>query len=154
DLQLFAEGNHFEIYRKLGAQVTEIGGVKGTTFAVWAPNAERVSVVGDFNNWNGRVHPMRKLLHSGIWEIFLPGIGEGAHYKFETKPAPGALLPRRPPSPFYTQHRLQTASMVWDMKRYRWDDTAWMERRRTLEWHRQPISIYEVHLGSWMRLEA
>lgn len=152
DMQLFAEGNHLDIYRKLGAQLTMIDGVAGTTFAVWAPNAERVSVVGDFNNWDGRIHPMRKLLPSGLWEIFLPGVGEGAHYKFEMKTRRGDLVTKSDPYAFFSQHGRQTASLVWDMKRYRWSDSDWMEKRRDTNWYRRPMSIYEVHLGSWRRI--
>lgn len=152
DLHLFAEGNHHEIYRKLGAQLTEIGGVKGTSFAVWAPNAQRISIVGDFNRWDGRVHPMRKLLDSGVWEIFLPGISEGAHYKFEIKGAHGATLLKSDPYAFYSQHSKDTASLVFDLNRYKWDDAGWMEARTHKQWQHEPISIYEVHLGSWARV--
>jgi 1,4-alpha-glucan branching enzyme len=152
DLHLFAEGNHHEIYRKLGAQLTEIGGVKGTTFAVWAPNARRVSVVGDFNRWDGRVNPMRKLLGSGVWEIFLPGIREGVHYKFEIKASHGGLLMKSDPYAFYGQHSTSTASLVFDLNRYQWDDAEWMDNRKGKQWQNQPVSIYEVHLGSWARV--
>lgn len=151
DLHLFAEGNHHEIYNKLGAQLTEIDGVKGTAFAVWAPNAQRASVVGDFNRWDGRIHPMRKLLGSGVWEIFIPGVGENAHYKYEIKASHGGLLLKTDPYGFYGQHGVQTASMVWDLKRYKWSDSEWMAQRRNVEWHRRPVSIYEVHFGSWAR---
>ena len=152
DLHLFAEGNHHEIYRKLGAQLTEIGGVKGTSFAVWAPNAQRISVVGDFNRWDGRIHPMRKLLDSGVWEIFLPGISEGAHYKFEIKASHGGLLLKSDPYAFYSQHSTDTASLVFDLNRYQWDDANWMEARTHKQWQHEPVSIYEVHLGSWARV--
>lgn len=151
DLHLFAEGNHHDIYRKLGAQLAEIDGVKGTTFAVWAPNAQRVSVVGDFNQWDGRIHPMRKLLGSGVWEIFLPGVAEGAHYKFEIEASHGGLLLKSDPFAFFSQHGVATASMVYDLNRYSWSDAEWMEQRRNKAWHQEPVSIYEVHLGSWAR---
>ncbi|MHA3773805.1 1,4-alpha-glucan branching protein GlgB [Verrucomicrobiota bacterium sgz303538] len=151
DLHLFAEGQHWELYEKMGAHLAKIEGVAGTTFNVWAPNAQRVSVVGDFNNWDGRVYPMRKLLGCGVWEIFLPGVGEGAHYKFEIKAAHGGILLKSDPFAFFAQHGLQTASLVFDLNRYTWSDNEWMEKRKTVEWHRSPISIYEVHLGSWRR---
>ncbi len=152
DTYLYAEGNHYDAYRKLGAHLRTIGGVQGVMFAVWAPNARRVSVVGDFNRWDGRLHPMRKLLGSGIWEIFLPNVSEGAHYKFEIKAADGALLIKSDPYAFYGQHGLQTASMVFHLDRYQWADDEWMEKRKSVEWQRAPVSIYEVHLGSWARV--
>ena len=152
DLHLFAEGTHQEIYRKLGAQLAEIGGVKGTTFAVWAPNAQRVSVVGDFNRWDGRVNPMRKLVGCGVWEIFLPGVREGAHYKFEIKASHGGLLMKSDPYAFYGQNGTSTASLVFDLDRYRWNDASWMEQREKKHWQNEPVSIYEVHLGSWARV--
>ncbi len=152
DVYLFGEGNHYDIYDKLGAHLREIDGVWGVAFAVWAPNAQRVSVVGDFNHWDGRVHSMRKLLGSGIWEIFIPGIGEGTHYKFEIRAHHGGLLLKSDPFAYYGQHGLLTASMVFDIKRYHWTDAEWMEKRRHIEWQRAPVSIYEVHLGSWARI--
>ncbi len=152
DLHLFAEGNDKKLYEKFGAHLREIGGVRGVYFAVWAPNAERVSVVGDFNGWDGRVHPMRKLLGSGVCEIFIPGVAEGAHYKFEIKTASGALLLKSDPFGFFSQHGVQTSSMVYDLDRYQWNDAEWMTARRGKEWHRSAVSIYEVHLGSWRRV--
>jgi 1,4-alpha-glucan branching enzyme len=151
DLHLFAEGNHYEIYKKLGAHVMEIGGVRGTSFAVWAPNAQRISVIGDFNGWDGRVHPMRKLLGSGVWEIFIPDVAEGAHYKFELKASHGGLLVKSDPYQFYGQHGRQTSSMVWDLGRYTWADAEWLEKRAKTVWHKSAVSIYEVHPGSWAR---
>jgi 1,4-alpha-glucan branching enzyme len=152
DLHLFSEGQHWEIYNKLGAQLTGVGGVRGTAFAVWAPNAQRVSVVGDFNGWDGRIHPMRKHPGCGVWEIFLPGVLEGAHYKFEVKQLHGALALKSDPFAFFSQHGTATASIVFDIHRYKWSDGEWMKNRRTKEWQREPISIYEVHLGSWARV--
>jgi 1,4-alpha-glucan branching enzyme len=151
DLHLFAEGQHWQLYDKLGAHLMEIDGVWGTAFHVWAPNAQRISVVGDFNGWDGRRAPMRKLLGCGVWEIFLPGIGEGSHYKFEVKQSHGGIALKSDPFAFYGQHGKQTASMVFDLKRYAWDDAAWMKAREGKQWHREPVSIYEVHLGSWRR---
>jgi 1,4-alpha-glucan branching enzyme len=151
DLHLFAEGQHWRIYDKFGAHVRAIGDANGVYFAVWAPNAQRVSVVGDFNGWDGRVNPMRKLIGSGVWELFLPGIKQGAHYKFEIRTQNGALLLKSDPFAFFNQHGKSTASMVYDLERYTWNDGAWMESRRTRNWPRSPISIYEVHVGSWRR---
>jgi 1,4-alpha-glucan branching enzyme len=151
DLHLFGEGQHWELYKKLGAHLTEVGGVQGTTFNVWAPNAQRVSIVGDFNQWDGRRHMMRKLIGCGVWEIFLPGIGEGAHYKFEVRDAHGSVRSKSDPFAFFGQHGTSTASLVFNLDRYQWSDSKWMEARREKEWQRQPVSIYEVHLGSWQR---
>jgi 1,4-alpha-glucan branching enzyme len=144
DLHLFAEGQHC-------AHLLEIGGVRGTAFHVWAPNAQRVSVVGDFNGWDGRRNPMRKLLGCGVWEIFIPGVSEGAHYKFELKQSHGGIGLKSDPFAFYGQHGRATASMVFDLGRYQWTDEAWMEARKSKQWHQEPVSIYEVHLGSWRR---
>src|SRR5438477_8201944 len=146
DLHLFAEGQHWKIYEKFGAHLRTVGDEAGVYFAVWAPNAQRVSVVGDFNGWDGRVNPMRRLL--GVWELFLPGVKEGAHYKFEIRTQTGALLLKSDPFAFFNQHGKSTASLVYDLERYTWNDGAWMESRRTRNWPRSPISIYEVHLGS------
>jgi len=151
DLHLFAEGQHWKIYDKFGAHVRIIGDASGVYFSVWAPNAQRVSVVGDFNGWDGRVNPMRKLIGSGVWELFLPGIKQGAHYKFEIRTQTGAVLLKSDPFAFFNQHGISTASLVYDLERYTWKDGAWMESRRTRDWPRSPISIYEVHLGSWRR---
>ncbi|MGC3991085.1 MAG: 1,4-alpha-glucan branching protein GlgB [Chthoniobacteraceae bacterium] len=152
DLHLFSEGQHWELYEKFGAHLREVDGVKGTAFTVWAPNARRVSVVGDFNHWDGRLFPMRKLINGGVWEIFIPGVGEGAHYKFEVKQSHGGLSLKSDPFAFYGQHSQQTASMVFDLSRYSWNDAEWMETRKTKEWQREPMSVYEVHLGSWARI--
>jgi 1,4-alpha-glucan branching enzyme len=151
DLHLFAEGQHWNIYDKFGAHLRTIGDATGVYFAVWAPNAQRVSVVGDFNGWDGRVNPMRKLIGSGVWELFLPGIKQGAHYKFEIRAQTGALLLKSDPFAFFNQHGKSTASLVYDLERYAWNDGGWMESRRTRNWPGSPISIYEVHLGSWRR---
>ena len=152
DVYLHAEGNHWDLYQKFGAHLTKVDGVEGTVFCVWAPNAQRVSVVGDFNHWDGRVYPMRKLLGSGIWEIFLPGIKEGAHYKFEVKGYHGEICLKSDPFAFYGQHGLQTASIVYDLGRFAWSDESWMKYRASQEWAKKPISIYEVHLASWQRV--
>jgi 1,4-alpha-glucan branching enzyme len=152
DMHLYREGNHYEIYQKLGAHLAEINRHHGVTFAVWAPNAQRVSVVGDFNGWDGRTHPMRKRVESGIWEIFVPDVGEGTHYKFEVRNLHGQIVLKSDPLAFYGQHGIQTASMVFDVDRFHWNDDGWMEKRKAQQWHKEPISIYEVHLGSWARV--
>jgi len=151
DLHLFGEGQHWKIYDKFGAHPRKIDNDTGVYFAVWAPNAQRVSVVGDFNNWDGRVHPMRRLLGAGVWELFIPGVGEGAHYKFEIRTHARTLLLKSDPFAFFSQHGTSTASLVYNLERYHWSDAQWMESRRGKNWPESPISIYEVHLGSWRR---
>jgi 1,4-alpha-glucan branching enzyme len=151
DLHLFSEGQHWQIYEKFGAHLRNIGGDDGVYFAVWAPNAQRVSVVGDFNKWDGRVSPMRKLLGAGVWELFLPDVREGMHYKFEIRTPTGAVLLKSDPFAFFNQHGKATSSLVYNLERYQWSDGAWMESRRAKDWPRSAISIYEVHLGSWRR---
>lgn len=152
DTHLFSEGNHYQIYKKFGAHLRIIDGVSGVTFAVWAPNAQRVSVVGDFNQWDGRLHPMRKLIEAGIWEIFIPGIVEGTHYKFEVRGLHGQIQLKGDPFAFYGQHQIPNASLVFDLGRYTWNDSAWLTNRAATDWQKKPVSIYEVHLGSWQRV--
>lgn len=152
DVYLFNEGTHYEIYRKLGAHLMEIGGVYGTHFAVWAPNAQRVSVVGDFNGWDGRVHSMRKMITAGVWEIFVPDVPEGAHYKFEIRSADGDVFLKTDPFAFFAQHGIETGCLVYDIERYGWGDAEWMEQRGKRDPYSSPMSIYEVHLGSWQRI--
>ena len=154
DLHLFSEGQHWKIYEKFGAHLRTIGDATGVYFALWAPNAERVSVVGDFNDWDGRVNPMRRLLTAGVWELFLPGIPQGAHYKFEIRTQTGAVLLKSDPFAFFNQHGKSTASMVYDLERYSWSDAEWMETRQKKNWPQSPINIYEVHVGSWRRKEG
>jgi len=154
DLHLFSEGQHWKIYEIFGAHLRTIGDATGVYFSVWAPNAERVSVVGDFNGWDGRVNPMRKLLSAGVWELFLPGITQGAHYKFEIRTQNGAVLLKSDPFAFFNQHGKSTASMVYDLEVYTWNDAEWMETRQKKNWPQSPINIYEVHLGSWRRKEG
>ena len=148
DLHLAGEGSHEDIYDRLGAHVTELDGVVGTSFAVWAPAARAVSVVGDFNSWDGRLHPMRSLGSSGIWEIFLPDVREGAVYKFEILTQDRHLRMKADPFAFETRAPPSTDSVV-HYSRHRWADRAWIARRREVEPHGKPMSIYEVHLGSW-----
>jgi len=152
DLHLLAEGQHFKSYQKLGAHVTEVGGVRGVAFAVWAPNAQRVSVVGDFNNWDGRCHPMRVRGATGVWELFLPGLGEGEIYKYEIKGRYNNYLGlKTDPYGFYAEVRPKTASIVYNIDRYTWHDQAWTAERTTRQALNTPVSIYEIHLGSWRR---
>jgi 1,4-alpha-glucan branching enzyme len=125
--------------------------VPGASFAVWAPNARRVSVVGDFNNWDGRCHAMRTLGASGVWEIFVPGVGEGEHYKFEIQNLHGHLVLKTDPFGFFFETPPKNAAIVWDTKKFKWTDGAWMQRRREGNPLRSPMSIYEVHPGSWRK---
>jgi 1,4-alpha-glucan branching enzyme len=153
DLHLFGEGNHHRLYDKLGAHISEVDGVGGTAFAVWAPNARRVSVVGDFNGWEGRRHGMRKY-PGGVWEIFVPEVGDGAVYKFEIKGPDGEFLPlKADPFGFRAEKLPGTASIVHDPTRYEWDDANWMQRRAEKNALDAPMTTYEVHLGSWRRNE-
>jgi 1,4-alpha-glucan branching enzyme len=151
DLYLLGTGEHLESYRVLGAHPRTLQGIEGTSFAVWAPNAQRVSVVGDFNFWDGRHHMMRRLGGSGVWEIFIPGVDEGDHYKFEIRGPQGDVFLKTDPFGFYAQHDLRTACMVTDLDRYAWSDEAWMQRRARRDAYSEPMSVYEVHLGSWRR---
>jgi 1,4-alpha-glucan branching enzyme len=152
DLHLAMEGRHENLYERLGAHVREIDGAVGTAFAVWAPNARSVAVVGDFNSWDGRLHPMRSLGSSGIWELFVPGVEEGAKYKFELRTQDGRLRLKSDPVAFRAEVPPANASVVWEAKHI-WKDDAWLEQRRASDPLREPVSIYEVHLGSWRRKE-
>jgi len=152
DLYLLGEGTYYKTYEKLGAHIVEIAGVRGVSFAVWAPNAKRVSVVGNFNNWDGRRHPMRIRGATGVWEIFIPGLREGEIYKFEIKGRYRSYLGlKADPYGFYCEHRPKTASIVYDLDRYPWNDQTWMAERAARQGLRTPMSVYEVHLGSWRR---
>jgi 1,4-alpha-glucan branching enzyme len=151
DLYLFNEGTELHVYDKLGAHQRLINGISGVSFAVWAPAAQRVSVVGDFNKWDGRYHPMRPLGASGVWEIFIPGIDQGAMYKYELLDAYGGLRLKSDPYATYFEPPPNNASIVHNISGYDWHDDEWMQRRRQTDWRREPISIYEVHLGSWRR---
>jgi 1,4-alpha-glucan branching enzyme len=153
DAWLFAQGDHRELYRVLGAHPAQIDGVAGTRFAVWAPNAARVSVVGDWNGWDGRVHPMRLRREAGVWELFVPGVGAGAAYKYELLGPGGNLLPLRA-DPFAARSELRpaNASVVGAPSAYAWHDEIWLAERAAKQRRDAPISIYEVHLGSWQRV--
>ena len=151
DLHLFGEGNHHHIHEKLGAHLTTQDGVAGTRFAVWAPNAQRVSVVGDFNAWDGRTHVMHRRSASGVWETFVPGVGIGALYKFELLNAHDHLVLKADPYAFRMQLRPDNASIVAQLDGYTWNDAEWLAHRRSWDPLRAPISIYELHPGSWRR---
>lgn len=153
ELYLFGLGDDRKVYEHLGSHLREIDGVKGAAFAVWAPTARRVSVVGDFDEWDGRYFPMRPLETSGVWEIFIPGVGEGAKYKYEIlaanndtpflKSDPYAVRFEPPP---------HNSSVVCDISGYGWSDEKWIKNRRETDWAKKPVSVYEVHLGSWKRV--
>ena len=147
DIYFFREGTHQRLWEVLGAHLSP----EGCHFAVWAPNARDVSVVGDWNSWDGRVHPMQPRGESGVWELFVPGVKENAHYKFEMHDQQGHLLVKSDPMAVYGQHGTATASLTFDLKRYQWSDGEWMQRRPQNDLYHSPMSIYEVHPGSWKR---
>ncbi len=151
DQYLFARGVHYEIYHILGAQLIEQAGIKGVRFAIWAPFVKSVALVADFNYFDGRVNPMRSLGRSGIWELFIPGLQIGEKYKFEIKSQAGESLIKVDPYAFYTEMRPAHASIVYDVEDFEWQDTAWMEKRQHQANQPQPMTIYEVHLGSWRK---
>ena len=151
DLHLFHEGTNYRAYEKLGAHPREHEGSRGVQFAVWAPNARRVSVTGDFNAWDGRAHPMRKRNDGGVWELFIPGLDAGTLYKFEILTREGHVLLKSDPFAFSSEVRPRTASIVCRRDGYAWKDGAWMKRRAKTPALNQPISVYEVHAGSWRR---
>jgi 1,4-alpha-glucan branching enzyme len=151
DLHLISEGTHERLYDVLGAHPRTHQGVAGVSFAVWAPNARGVRIAGDFDRWDGRVMPMRSMGASGVWELFVPGIGPGELYKYEVLGRDGVLRLKADPLAFAMQVRPETASRVWDPSAYRWTDDDWMRRRAETDPYRSPMAAYEVHLGSWMR---
>jgi 1,4-alpha-glucan branching enzyme len=148
DLHLVGEGRHEELYERLGAHVKEHQGVQGTAFAVWAPSARSVSVVGDWNSWDGRLHPMRSLGSSGVWELFVPDAEPGSRYKYEILTQTGEIRLKADPVAFATEVPPLTASVVFESE-YEWNDESWLERRRASEPLKSPMTVYEVHLGSW-----
>jgi 1,4-alpha-glucan branching enzyme len=154
DLYLFGKGDERRIYDKLGAQLRVIDGIAGASFAVWAPSAQRVSVVGDFNQWDGRRHQMRSLGSSGVWEIFVPGVAEGAQYKYEIRSVQGYHLMKTDPYGFHFETPPRNNSIVWNNRKFEWTDEAWLAQRPKRDPLRSPLSIYEVHLGSWRRKSA
>jgi 1,4-alpha-glucan branching enzyme len=153
DMHLVSEGRHERIWEHLGAHPRHHHGVFGTSFAVWAPTARSVSVVGDFNNWDGRLHQMRAIGSTGVWELFVPDVGEGARYKYEIRPASGGVhLLKADPYAFRTEPPPATASVIHQLSHYQWHDEEWMERRRAQDPIRRPMAVYEVHLSSWRRV--
>ena len=151
DIYLFNAGDHHRLYEKLGAHRYMAGDVEGIQFAVWAPNARSVSVIGDFNQWDGRRNPMRVLGSSGIWELFIPGMKEGALYKFQVKPRRGPVLDKTDPFATEMETRPRTASKVNFLEGFTWEDENWIRERATEDSSAKPVAVYEVHLGSWMR---
>ncbi|WP_422925513.1 1,4-alpha-glucan branching protein GlgB [Singulisphaera sp. PoT] len=152
DLHLLGEGTHFRNFERLGAHFRVIDGVKGVHFAVWAPNAQRVSVVGNFNHWNGRRHPMRSCGATGVWEIFIPELTQGEVYKFEIKSRHNNYqVQKTDPYGLAAEVRPRTASIIWDVTKFAWNDNAWMANREKTQGLNSPIAVYEVHLGSWKR---
>jgi 1,4-alpha-glucan branching enzyme len=153
DLYLFGEGTHLRVYEKLGAHLGEAGGRRGVHFAVWAPNAERVSVVGDHSGWDPRSHPMQARAQAGLWETFIPGLGSGTLYKYHiVSRHNGYQVDKADPYGFAAEIRPRTASRVWDLSTYSWADNQWMANRKEKNSLDAPISIYEVHLASWRRV--
>ena len=151
DEHLFGEGRHWQLYEKLGAHVRDLGGTGGVSFAVWAPHADGVSVVGDFNNWDGRLHQMRRLGASGIWEIFVPDLRPGALYKYEIHRRGALPFLKADPYALYAEVPPATSSVVFEPT-YQFTDDEWMSRRERVDRYRSPLTIYEVHLGSWRRV--
>ena len=151
DLYLFGKGDERRIYEKLGAQLRTVDGAAGASFAVWAPNAQRISVVGDFNHWDGRCHQMRPLGLSGVWEIFIPGVAEGTKYKFEVRDLRGKTRLKTDPYGLFFETAPNNASILWNNQNFGWTDQEWLLRRRQRNPLREPVSIYELHLGSWRK---
>lgn len=151
DQYLFAQGTHYDIYRKLGAHLSREDGVEGVFFGVWAPNAEQVHVIGSFNNWDENAHPMTKIGPGGIWTAFVPGIETGELYKFLIKTRDGRKLYKADPFANQAQLRPETASVVTDLSGFAWKDSKWMAARAKKDMNQEPVAIYECHIGSFMR---
>ena len=154
DRHLFGAGTHYEIYEKMGGRLMTHEGARGAAFSVWAPNAKAVSVIGDFNNWDARRSPMRRLGESGIWELFLPAAAEGDKYKFHVTQCDGRVVDKTDPYGVYAEVRPNNASVLYPLKRYKWKDRRWMTARKKYIFKTAPMNIYEVHLGSWKRAEG
>lgn len=152
DIFLYSQGNHHRIFEKLGAHIMTVNNVTGTLFSVWAPCAKRVSVIGGFNQWDGRRHQMRQLGASGIWELFIPLVTTGDLYKFEIKTQAGQIMAKADPYAYYAEKRPAKASIVHDIENYEWNDAGWLLDRETSEVFSSPVSIYELHLGTWSTL--
>ncbi|MCX6161394.1 MAG: 1,4-alpha-glucan branching enzyme, partial [Ignavibacteriae bacterium] len=151
DLYLMGEGNYFKSYEKYGAKLKIKNGVKGVEFAVWAPNAQAVSINGDFNYWTPGTYPMQNINGSGVWALFIPGLTEGTVYKFALKSADGHVFMKSDPYAFYSEVRPQTGSIVYDIDRYKWNDGDWLTGRANSNFQNSPMSVYELHLGSWKK---
>jgi len=151
DLYLFNMGDDHKVYQKFGSRARTIESVPGVSFCVWAPSAARVSVVGDFNRWDGRYHPMRSMGSSGVWEIFIPGLSEGQKYKYEICDQEGHLHLKTDPYGTYFESPPHNASIVYDVESYDWNDAEWLKKRESEDWKNAPISVYELHFGSWKR---
>ena len=154
DRHLFGAGTHYVIYEKMGGRLMTHEGARGAAFSVWAPNAKAVSVIGDFNNWDARRSPMRRLGESGIWELFLPAAAEGDKYKFHVTQCDGRVVDKTDPYGVYAEVRPNNASVLYPLKRYKWKDRRWMTARKKYNFKTAPMNIYEVHLGSWKRAEG
>lgn len=154
DQYLFGKGVHYQIHKMMGGRLFEHQGCKGTKFVVWAPAAKRVSLIADFNHWNGLTNPMRSLGRSGLWEIFVPGVGIGEKYKFEIKTQSGQLLVKSDPYAYSSEFRPATGSVVAEVNNFNWQDKEWITRRISDRDKAKPINIYEVHLGSWRKREG
>ncbi|MFW5971923.1 MAG: 1,4-alpha-glucan branching protein GlgB [Bacillota bacterium] len=152
-LYLYHQGNLYHAYKMLGSHITEVNGEIGVRFAVWAPNAKNISVVGNFNNWDGRKNRMEKINNEGIWMTFIPNIDKGEIYKYEILNANGHLVLKADPYAFYSELRPKTASIVYPLDNYQWNDENWEQEKREYDPYKEPLSIYEVHLGTWKRKE-
>jgi len=152
DLHYLGEGKHYNLYDKMGAHPRQIDGIPGVSFAVWAPNAKRVSLIGDFNNWDGRVYPMRSMGTSGIWELFVPGLQQGGLYKYEIQTNADELRIKTDPFAFSMELRPGSASVLWNLDNYSWCDDQWMNNRKEFNHFSSPMTVYEAHLGSWLRI--
>ncbi len=151
DLFLFGEGRNWQIYNKLGAHTRAVDGVSGVNFAVWAPNAESVQVIGDFNGWDGRQHAMKKHVSAGVWELFIPNLAAGEKYKYRVKMHGGHSVDKADPYSFHAELPPRTASIVTELNQYEWQDSSWLERRADSDPLSKPMNTYELHLGSWRR---
>ena len=149
DRYLFHQGTHYASYTFLGGHLTVEAGQAGARFSVWAPKAQRVSVVGDFNQWDGGLSPMEKMPDSGIWSVFVPGLKEGDCYKYEIVTHKGTIQLKADPYAFWAEKKPQTASRLCDLRSYKWQDQAWQEKKAKGNHYTEPMLIYEVHLGSW-----
>ena len=154
DEYLFTQGNHYEIYKKMGAHKVVVNGVEGVHFAVWAPNAKYVNVAGSFNNWDVYKHNMNRLSISGIFETFIPGVTEDAIYKYVITAKDGRRISKADPYAYHAQMRPENASIVKDISNFKWTDSAWQTEKAKKDYNKEPMAIYECHIGSWMKHPA